>query len=146
MMANENARQKRLEKKRRKREEKRRALRAPDSVGWAPPPMPKLSATLTEFAKPLLDRLPDDVDAWKFVLSWAAMVWNAADDEVSKLTIALGHEMFAALGWQDDAAEEARRLRARKKEMFPWDRRKVAGVEVEDRGDMMYVVALGVLR
>ena len=48
------------------------------------------------------------------------------------------------LGWQDDAAEEVRRLRARKKEMFHWDRRKVAGVEVEDLGDKMHVVALSV--
>ncbi len=143
-MANERARRKKLEQKRRKREEKRRALRAEaGSATWAPPLM---SLTLREFAEPLLERLPgeENPDDWKLVLSWVAMVWNV-DDEVSERTIALGQEVFESFGWQEDVAEEVRRLRARKKELFHCDPRRVVGVEVEDLGDTMYVTALSVI-
>lgn len=141
-MANERARQKRLERKRRKREERRRTLRAEaDSAGWAPPAM---SLTLKRFAEPLLDRLPDKTDPedWKLILSFAAMVWNGGDEE--KL-LALGREIFDLMEWQGNVADEIRSLRARREAQFGWEPRSVAGVEVEDRGDRMHVVALSML-
>lgn len=144
-MANERARQKKLERKRRKREEKRRALRTePDSAGWAPPPM---SLTLKRFAEPLLNRLPDEAnsDDWKLVLTFAAMVWNAADNGLSEKALALGRELFEAMGWDGDVGEELRRLNARKTAHFSWEPRMVAGVEVEQRGDTMHIMAASVL-
>jgi hypothetical protein len=143
-MANERARQKKAERKRRKREEKRRALRAGDATVSAPPPM---SLTLKRFAEPLLNRLPDGAtaDDWKLVLTFAAMVWNAADDDPRQKALDLGRELFDAMGWDVDVAEELRRLRARKAAHFGWEPRMVAGVEVEDQGDRMNVVALSVL-
>ena len=141
-MASERARQKRLERKRRKREDRRRASRAEaDSGAWAPPPM---SLILKRFAEPLLDRLPDKTDAedWKLILSFAAMVWNGTDEE--KL-LALGREIFDLMEWQGDVADVIRGLRARKEARFGWEPRLVAGVEVEDRGDTMHVVALSAL-
>jgi len=144
-MANERARQKRLERKRRKREERHRALRTEvDAAVWAPPPM---SLTLKRFAEPLLDRLPDkeNPDDWKLVLTFAAIVWNTADDGQGERTLASGRRVFEAFGWDGDVADEVRRLRARKAAHFQWEQRMVAGVEVEDRGDTMHVVALSVL-
>jgi hypothetical protein len=144
-MASERARQKKLERKRRKREEKRRAVRGvAASAGWVPRSM---SLTLKEFAEPLLDRLPDPADPedWKLVLTFAAMVWNATEDSPSKKMLTLGREIFETMGWNGDVGEELRHLRARKAAQFGWERRMVAGVEVEDRGDTMHVVALSVL-
>jgi hypothetical protein len=144
-MANERARQKRLERKRRKREEKRRALRTEaDPAEWGLAPM---SLTLKRFAEPLLDRLPDEASAedWKLVLTFAAMVWNATEEGLSEHVLALGREVFESLGWQVDAADEVRRLRASKASHFQWEQRRVAGVEVEDRGDTMHVLALSVI-
>ena len=145
-MATERARQKRLERKRRKREERRRALRAePDWVEFSPPPM---SLLLKTFAEPLLDRLPDrtNPDDWRLVLSWAALVWNAFTDgeAVSERALDLGRQLFKSFGWEEDVTEEVALLRARR-ERFHWERRKVARVHVEDRGDMMHVVALSML-
>jgi hypothetical protein len=144
-MANERARQKKLERKRRKREEKRRGLRAGlHSGGWAPPAM---SLTLKRFAGPLLERLPDDADAddWKLVLNFAAVVWNAPDDDPSEKVLALGRELFDGMEWEGDVAEELRHLRARKVAQFGWEPRMVAAVEVEQQGDTIHVMAASVL-
>jgi hypothetical protein len=141
-MARERARQKKLERKRQKREERRRALRTgADSASRDLPPM---SLTLKRFADPLLDRLPDKEDAedWKLILSFAAMVWKGTDEE--KL-LTLGREIFDLMEWQGNVADEIRGLRARKEAHFGWEPRLVAGIEVEDRGDTMHVVALSAL-
>ena len=103
-MATERARQKRLERKRRNREQKRRLLRAEaESASCAPPPM---SLMLKRFAQPLLDRLPEgaSADDWKLVLTFAAMVWNAADEAFSERVLALGRDLFEALDWGGDVA------------------------------------------
>jgi len=144
-VANERARQKRLERKRRKREERRSTLRVEaDSSEWAPPPM---SLTLKRFAEPLLNRLPYKEDAadWKLVLSWAAMVWNNAEEAPSESVLNLGRDIFEMMEWKEDVAKEVQRLRARKAAHFGWEPRLVAGVQVEDRGHMLHVVALSAL-
>ena len=63
---------------------------------------------------------------------------------MSERALALGRQLFESYGWEEDVVEEIALLRARR-EQFHWERRKVARVDVEDRGDMMHVVALSVL-
>ena len=144
-MVNERARQKKLERKRRKRQEKKRSLRtALGPVLFAPPPM---STTLAEFAAPLLDRVPGPPshEDWKLVLNLASMVWNAVDGGLNEAVIRAGQRVFDFFGWKDDVGEELRRLLARKRAHFSWEPRLVAGIEVEDRGDTLHVVALSKL-
>ena len=142
-MANERARQKKLERKRRKREERRRALRL-ETGEWVPQPM---SVTLKHFAEPLLDRLPDDADAddWKVVLNFAAMVWNAAEDGLSDKVLSLGRDLFETMGWEDNVAETLSDLRARRAAQFGWEPRSVAAVEVERRDDTMHILTASAL-
>ena len=137
-MGNERARQKKLERKRLRREEKRRAARAAVSpvLVELPSDLPAMSLMLQRFAEPLLDRLPDDMDAqrWKFVLGFAAMVWNAAaegeefrDDETR-----VARRAYEALGWDEHSIERDARLLRQRKATAPFSRepRKIVEVDV----------------
>jgi hypothetical protein len=135
-MGNERARQKKLERKRLKREEKRRAARASDPVILSlVSELPAMSLTIEQFAEPLLDRLPDSAVAqhWKFVLGFAAMVWNAAADgeECRSDEFEVARRAYTALGWDEGSVEEdARLLRERKATpKFSKERRKIVGLD-----------------
>ncbi len=137
-MGNERARQKKLERKRLKREEKRRAARAaaePVLISL-PSDLPAVSLMLQRFAEPLLDRLSDGVEAqhWKFVLGFAAMVWNAAaeGEEFRDDELEVGRRAYKALGWDEGCIEEDARLLRRRKATAPFSResRKIVELEV----------------
>jgi len=145
-MSNEHARQKRLERKRRKREERRRASSAraepPDALLVAPP----MSELLPRFAEPWIARLPADADEGllKSVLSVAAFVWNGAvvGERPGPDLLAVGRELFRALGWAADFEEEARALGRRRATLFPEERRLFVGVDVaRERGRMRVYAA-----
>lgn len=106
-----------------------------------------MSLTLKRFAEPLLDRLANDADAedWRLILTFAAMVWNSPDDGPTEKALALGRELFEAMEWEGDPADEVRRLHARKAAHFAHEPRLVARVDVEDQGDRFHVVALSML-
>jgi hypothetical protein len=137
-MGNERARQKKLERKRLKREEKRRSARAAgDPVLLSlPSDLPAMSLTLQRFAGPLLDRLPDQVEAqhWKFVLGFAAMVWNAAaeGEEFCDDELEVARRAYEGLGWDQDRIEEDARLLRKRKATAPFSRepRKIVELEV----------------
>lgn len=57
----------------------------------------------------------------------------------------MGRGVFELMEWREDVAEDVQRLRARKTALFSWEPRLVAGVEVEDRGDILHVIALRAL-
>src|SRR4051794_27158330 len=82
-MADERRRQKKLQKHRKKRDAKRR-VRASDGdalvlTDFSALGIPKMSDTLVEFARPVLDEIPDKNDVGQFekALLYASMVWNA---------------------------------------------------------------------
>lgn len=137
-MGNERTRQKKLERKRLKREDKRRAARAAlDPVLLSlPSDLPPMSLTLQRFAEPLLDRLSDDGEAqhWKFVLGFAAMVWNAAADgeEFRDGELAVARRAYEALGWDEARIEEDARLLLERKLTAPFSResRKIVELQV----------------
>lgn len=137
-MGNERARQKKLERKRLKREEKRRAARAavdPVLVSL-PSDLPAMSLTLQRFAEPLLDRLSDPVEAqhWKFVLGFAAMVWNAAaeGEDLREEELEVVRRAYEALGWDEGSIEEDARLLRQRKATAPFSRepRKIVELDV----------------
>jgi hypothetical protein len=82
---NERSRQERLRRKRMKREERRtarsqrRAMIAPVHLAQELLSQPKMSDTLVAFAKPLIDELPDDIQAGQleFLFLLAMGAWNA---------------------------------------------------------------------
>lgn len=102
--------------------------------------------TLKSFAEPLLERLPGSptCHTWKLVLNLAALVWNDADKEPDEALLQLAKKVFDNFGWED-VAEEVRRLQTRRLTKFAWEPRNFAGVEVENRGDTIHVVALSML-
>ena len=137
-MGNERARQKKLERKRLKRDEKRRVARAesvPVLVSVLSD-LPAMSLTLQRFAEPLLDRLPDHGEAqhWKFVLGFAAMVWNAAaeGEELRDDELQVARRAYEALGWDEARMEEDARLLRRRKATarFAREPRKIIEVDV----------------
>jgi len=146
-MANERARQKKAERKRLKRDEKRRAARASVPVLLeTPSDLPAMSATLKAFADPLLDKLQDSTSAteWKFVLGFAAMVWNAAADreDLRADEVETARRAYRSIGWDADLVEEdARLLRERKAAHFSKERRKIVGVDVVEKDGGLRVFA-----
>ena len=137
-MGNERARQKKLERKRLKREEKRRAARvaAEPVLVSLPSDLPAMSLTLQRFAEPLLDRLSDHGKAqhWKFVLGFAAMVWNAAaeGEEFRDDELEVARRAYEALGWDETSIEGDARLLRQRKATAPFSReaRKIVEVDV----------------
>ncbi len=146
-MANERARQKKAERKRLKRNEKRRAARASVPVLLEmPSDLPAMSATLKAFAEPLLDKLSDSTSAtaWKFVLGFAAMAWNAAADgeELRADEIETARRAYRNIGWDAVRVEEdARLLRERKAAHFSKEHRKIVGVDVAEMDGRLRVYA-----
>ena len=147
-MGNDRARQKKLERKRLNREEKRRAARTlePVIVSLASD-LPAMSLTIEQFAEPLLDRLPDRPVAqhWKFVLGFAAMVWNAAadGDEFDGDELRVARRAYTALGWDEATVEKDARLLRERKATAPFsrERRKIVGLDVAATEDGLRVYA-----
>ena len=105
-----------------------------------------MSEILPRFSEPWFDRLPVDTgeDVLKLLLSVAAFVWNGAvaGEPPGPDVVALGRELFAALGWREDFEEEARMLSRRKAILFPDERRLFVGVEVSrERGGVRVYAA-----
>jgi hypothetical protein len=117
------------------------------------PGMPKMSDTLVEFAEPLLDMLPKDraVAEVRSVLGLASALWNLSvvSQQEPEKSEELRREVVDAIeaaGMEECLAAKLVELMAeRKRQLFPDDRRIVAGVEARRQGDMINIHALSAL-
>jgi len=139
------ARQRKRERKRLKREEKRRSLGSSLPLGLVPFPGPKMSDTLLDYARPLIDGLPDDagLEELRALLKFASVVWNAVveeDGDVDEAVLNLTTDMTAKLqGPPPEAVIEW--LAERKVYRYGDDPRIVLSVEVFRNGDQLRVMA-----
>jgi hypothetical protein len=136
------ARQRKREEKRLRREEKRRTLRTslPDWPVFFP--RPRISDTLVDYARPLIDRLPPDYapEELRKALLIASGVWNAVVAGRGDIDLAIG---FVAQTLTEEAKEPVprevfaviARLAMRKLGRFGDDDRLVTGVEVYRDGE-----------
>lgn len=148
----ERARQKKLEKKRKRREKKRQALRlrAVPFVAGTEVVLPfanKMSDTLIDFARPLVDRLPADPpeDDLKLVLTFASLVWNCVlkGVDVRALVLPSAQTVLEVLGFGiDEGGAVVDMLVRRKRETFAADERLIVDVLVlRDGGDLRIFAA-----
>jgi len=147
----ERVRQKKLDRKRRKREQKRQALRlrATPVLSTEETVLPfakKMSDTLIEFARPLVDRLPVDppVDDLKLVLTFASFVWNCVLNGANARELVLPNAQTAldVLGLSLSEGEVVvDDLIRRKGEMFAGDDRIVMGIKVYRRDGELRILA-----
>ena len=146
-MQSEQTRQWRRERKRLEREEKRRSLRDSLPVEVVPRRRAKMSATLLDYAGPLIKRLPDDIglEKLKMVLQLAAVVWNAVveeDVDVDTAVLNLVADMKSKLlVMPPEAVIEW--LAHRRVSQFGDDPRVFLSVDVVREGDRMRVLAAG---
>ncbi len=141
-MQSAQAKQRKREQKRLRREEKRRSLRTslPDWPAFFP--RPKMSDTLVDHARPLIDRLPPDYapEELRKALLIASGVWNAVVAERGDIDRAIE---FVARTLTEEAKEPVprevlaviARLAMRKLGRFGDDDRLVTGVEDYRDGD-----------
>jgi hypothetical protein len=146
----ERVRQKKLERKRRKREQKRQTLQLRSTRLTAGSevivPFPKMSDTLVEFARPLIDRLPADPPAeeLKLVLTFASFVWNCVlkGANAHELVLPNAQTVLDILGLSPaEAGAVVDGLIRRKKEMFVDDERLVVSVHAFRERGMLRILA-----
>lgn len=160
---NRRKREQRLRKRQEQRHYRRlvRSLDSAPKIVRRPPGMAKMSDALVAFAQPLLDAIPSGapVEAYEGELLLGAMVWNflvtldreydrdgaavqVQEEEMCKIldALALGTDMS-----DDDAIDLLETLAARKRDLFPDERRLIGDVRAEFRGDRVHVVALSTL-
>jgi hypothetical protein len=140
-MANERARQQRLERKARRRREKRTRTQpagAPLVVSFGTG-LPKMSDTLVAFAEPLLAGVPETEEGWRAGLYTAALVWNGV---VSGLAEAeLTAQLQRGLGRPLEAPGLVRHLIERKQRLFANDSRLIFDVRAQQHGERVQVMA-----
>lgn len=105
-----------------------------------------MSDTLADFARPLLDRLPDDAVAedWELALSFASLVWNNVVNgkKASKRLVSIARQTLAAVRLrEDEAAAVVDELVERKSAIFADDDRFIAGVTAYLEGGMLRIFA-----
>jgi len=146
----ERVRQKKLERKRRKREQKRQTLQLRSTRLTAGSevivPFPKMSDTLVEYARPLIDRLPADPlpDELKLVLTFASSVWNCVlkGANAHELVLPNAQPVVDILGLSPaEAGAVVDELIRRKKEMFVDDERLVMSVHAFRERGMLRILA-----
>lgn len=143
-MANERARQQRLERKARRRREKR--MRTQPSQPRGEPlvvsfgtGLPKMSDTLVAFAEPLLAGVPETEETWRAGLYTAALVWNGV---VSGLAEAeLTAQLQRGLGRPLETPGLVRHLIERKQRLFAHDSRLIFDVRARQHGERVHVMA-----
>lgn len=143
-MANERARQQRLERKARRRREKR--MRTQPSQPRGEPlvvsfgtGLPKISNTLVAFAEPLLAGVPETEEGWRAGLYTAALVWNGV---VSGLAEAeLTAQLQRGLGQPLETPGLVRHLIERKQRLFAHDSRLIFDVRTRQHGERVHVMA-----
>lgn len=150
-MQPERVRQKKLERKRWKREQKRQTLRLRSSFVAAGsevvvPFAKKMSDTIVELARPLIDRLPADppVEELKLVLTFASFVWNCVlqGADPHELVLPNSQAVLDILGLSGAEAKEAvDDLVRRKNETFADDERLVMSVHVYREGGELRIIA-----
>ena len=150
-VSREHARQKKLLRKRQKRQEKLRARQQEVlAVPWhgVVASMPKVSDTIVEFARPLIDELPDDCSGQRveMVLNLASIVWNMMlikDGDVAETV----REVMSSSGdiFPEDSAHFVEFLAQRKQQFFSHDLRIIAGVRAYRDGGEIRVMAAGAL-
>jgi hypothetical protein len=106
----------------------------------------KMSDTLIEFARPLVDRLPVDprVDELKLVLTFASFVWNCVVNGANAHELVLPNAQTALDVLRLSLAEGevvVDDLIRRKGEMFADDDRIVMGIEVYRRDGELRILA-----
>jgi hypothetical protein len=152
-VSREHSRQKKLQRKRRKRQHKLLARRPNEPVielldGFPSIGMPKVSDTIVEFARPLIDELPDDCSGERVetVLMFAASVWNAALAANGDLATAVHTVMTSDKNpLPNEAKPTVEFLVQRKQQHFAHDWRAIAQVQAYRDGGEIRVMAAGVL-
>ena len=158
---NRRKREQRLRKRQEQRQYRRLVSKldvAPKVLRRPPPGMAKMSDVLVAFAQPLLEGIPPDapIVAYEAELLLGAMVWNflvtldrehdRKQDAVPILEEQMGKVLDAlSIGTrmsEDDALAFLQTLAARKRDLFPDERRLIGDVRAEFRGDRVHVVAL----
>ncbi len=108
------------------------------------PPGQKLSAALIELIQPYLDG-DEPIKVYRSAVAIAALAWNLADLEPGQGELEIAR-LSAEIG--KDQAEMMdsclRDMMARKRRLFPHDKRLVAHWEVEDQGHQFYLRAASV--
>lgn len=107
-------------------------------------PRQKLSAALIELVQPYLEG-GEPIKVYRSAVAIAALAWNLADLEPAKVEAEIAR-LSAEIG--KDQAEMMdsclREMMARKRRLFPHDKRMVAHWEVEDQGHQFYLRAASV--
>lgn len=104
-------------------------------------PNPKISAALIELIQPYL-KGNEPIEVYRSAVSIAALAWNLADLEPGQVELELAR-LSAEIGKeQADLMDSCLQdMMARKRQLFPHDKRLVAHWEVEDQGRQFYLRA-----
>ncbi len=146
-MSREHARQKKLLRKRQKRQQQLKGRQQGVlAVPWhgMVGSMPKVSDTIVEFARPLIDELPDDCPAESIdtALQFATSVWNAMlatngnVQEAVREVMAIGKDVLP-----EEAKSTVEFLAQRKQELFAHDTRFIGAVQAYRDGGEIRVMA-----
>lgn len=141
-MANERARQQRLERKAKRRREKRSQPQqrvAPLVVSFGTG-LPKMSETLVAFAEPLLADVPQTEAEWRTGLYAAAMVWNGLVSGIAEAEITT--QLQRGLDPSVDVPGLVHCLTERKRSLFADDVRFIFDVRTHQNGARVDVSAV----